>query len=559
VRSKQVLEMALSITSPSFLTISLGILILVLTYLLFTRIHSERRQLAAVRRMNPSEFSDFLRSNSVDGTIQVVAGKVSELLKTAFGCDRIIFLRKQRGFLELNYYFGIRKFNRSDFRLRFTPELVTHMHEGFTPRPLSSLANMLPESLMQLLREYQLDMYFPIFWRDNLYGIYFINSTIETSTASFGLLVASLAQSLSAAYHIKWHESRYEKLQQRISSSGATSAAHASPDAGSRILKLIRHRSTEALVPRLIDSVQQELGVVKVAFVYEAREKTEPLRMVKVGVSHAVELPPRQLYCEIVRQTAPDGFKNLDELAAKTLSATSWVAKLKGAGFQYLMYFPLSARRSGLLAVNIDKSPEEISERLKLLQASAQELLDNAEMFERMEELSYTDNLTGLSNQRYFHKRLNEEIDRARRYGRSLALIIFDMDDLKGINDRFGHQAGDAVLRRMGQMLKSSIRTIDIIARYGGDEFCVIMPEADAATCERFMERLQVKIATSRFSVPEMSEEINSTISLGGAVFPDHAADSGKLIFAADMALLRAKEKGRNAFVLFDEFLQTRK
>jgi diguanylate cyclase (GGDEF)-like protein len=549
--------MALSITPQSFLILALAILSLILTYLLITRIRSERKQLAAIRRMNPAEFSDFLRSNSVEGTIQIVAGKVSELLKTAFGCDRIVFLRKQRGFLELNYYFGIRKFNRADFRLRFSPELVNHMHEGFTPRRLSSLAPLLSEQLVKLMQEYQLDLYFPVFWRDNLYGIYFINSTIETTSPSFGIMVASLAQSLAAAYHIKWHESRYERLQQKLSASGSATP-RSGGEAATRILRLIRHRSTETLVPRLIDSLQQEWGGIKMAFVYEPKEKAESLRLVKCGISHAVELPPRQLFCEIVKQATLDGFKDLDDLAAHTLSASSWVAKLKEAGLQYLVHFPLTSRRSGLLAMSVDKQPAEISSRLKDLHESVQELFDNAEMFERMEEMSYTDNLTGLANQRYFHKRLNEEIDRARRYGRSLALIIFDMDDLKGINDRFGHQAGDTVLRRMGQILRSSIRAIDIIARYGGDEFCVIMPEADAATCERFMERLQVKIATSRFSVSEMNEEINSTISLGGAVFPDHAPDPEKLIFAADMALLKAKEKGRNAFVLFDEFLQAR-
>jgi two-component system cell cycle response regulator len=160
--------------------------------------------------------------------------------------------------------------------------------------------------------------------------------------------------------------------------------------------------------------------------------------------------------------------------------------------------------------------------------------------------------LTGLANQRYFRKRLEEEIDRAHRYNRSLALIVFDMDELKSVNDQYGHLAGDAVIRRMGPILRSSIRAIDIIARYGGDEFCVIMPEADIPTCERFMERLQCRIAETKFQLSEQGPDINCTISLGGAVYPNHADGAESLFRAADLALLRAKSRGRNQHVLHD-------
>jgi diguanylate cyclase (GGDEF)-like protein len=164
--------------------------------------------------------------------------------------------------------------------------------------------------------------------------------------------------------------------------------------------------------------------------------------------------------------------------------------------------------------------------------------------------MSYTDDLTGLANKRYLYKRLAEEIGRANRYRRSLALIMFDLDDLKGINDAHGHLAGDGVLRKLGDVLQSSIRSIDVVARYGGDEFCVIMPESGAVTCEQFMSRLQQRISSTRFDVDPGDKLHECTISLGGAVYPDHANSLESLIYAADMALLQAKEQGRNRHLL---------
>jgi diguanylate cyclase (GGDEF)-like protein len=245
------------------------------------------------------------------------------------------------------------------------------------------------------------------------------------------------------------------------------------------------------------------------------------------------------------------GLRTVDDLSRTGGPAADLGQTLQGAGLKYLVTLPLSSTRSALLAWDDARSPDEVLKRLRLHGMSFVELMENAENFERVEELSYTDNLTGLANRRYFVKRLQEEIGRAERYRRSLGLIILDLDQLKGINDYFGHQAGDAVIRRMGEILKSSIRSIDVTARYGGDEFCVIMPESDAVICARFMERLQQKIAESPFSLAQVAEAFECTISQGGAVYPDHGADTEQLIFAADMALLRAKESGRNKYMLY--------
>ncbi len=184
--------------------------------------------------------------------------------------------------------------------------------------------------------------------------------------------------------------------------------------------------------------------------------------------------------------------------------------------------------------------------------STAEHIVDNAVQQERLQEMSYTDNLTGLANQRYFVKRLEEEILRASRYNRELALIIFDLDDLKHVNDNYGHLAGDCVLQQLGGVLRGTTRTIDVVARYGGDEFCVIMPEADEQTCIGFMERLQRIIADTAFTPDNRDQPLHCTISLGAAIYPKHAENSRDLIRMADMALLKAKEGGRNRFLIHD-------
>jgi diguanylate cyclase (GGDEF)-like protein len=541
-------------TLQSVLILGLGVLIILLIYLILSRYRTERRLAAATRLMNLDALAELLRSNSIDGKIHVVASRISELLKSSFGCQKIIFLRKQRGMLELNYYHGIFRFNRGEFRLPFHRSLGERLRESYLPQPVSALGEVIPPALMERLRAEELDLFFPVFWRDNLYGLYLVKSSIETSAPGFRLLVANLAHSLSAAYHVRWHESKLEKMEQ------TAVAADAHPMAGPAInsprhsslpiLKLIRHAGCETLVPDLVDTIQQELGASRAVLVYEPRAATGSLLVAKSGTVERLDAPSHEAFDRLLHDL---GSKRSSSLAAPANSGPAWVEHMKLNGFRYVARFSPTPGRRGLILVDNSELSPDFEKRLAAIEEPAQVLLNNAELFDEMQALSYTDSLTGLANQRYFRKRLREEIDRARRYNRCLALIIFDMDDLKSVNDRHGHLAGDAVIQRLGPMLRGCIRAIDIIARYGGDEFCVIMPEADAAICERFMERLHLKFSGNRFVLSELNVEILCTISLGGAVFPDQAGTDDELIFAADMALLQAKAQGRNQYLLYSQ------
>jgi len=180
--------------------------------------------------------------------------------------------------------------------------------------------------------------------------------------------------------------------------------------------------------------------------------------------------------------------------------------------------------------------------------------------YKNIEELSYTDSMTGLYNYRYFYKRLTEEVLRAKRFDRKLALVILDIDDFKTYNDNYGHQAGDQLLKQLGLLLSRTVRSIDVVSRYGGEEFCVIMPESNPEECLKFMERLRKSIMNFPFKSEIESggdeyqkHEHNITVSLGGAIYPHDAHSVDRLIYCADMALLKAKSEAKNRSEMYAE------
>jgi diguanylate cyclase (GGDEF)-like protein len=182
-------------------------------------------------------------------------------------------------------------------------------------------------------------------------------------------------------------------------------------------------------------------------------------------------------------------------------------------------------------------------------------VLENQAHFEKIEQMSYTDSMTGLYNYRYFYKRLQEEMTRAKRFDRRMALVIFDIDEFKVFNDTYGHQSGDHLLEQLGSLLAKSVRSIDVVSRYGGEEFCVIMPETSAEDCSNFMDRMRVTVLNHEFRDRFTSEQHRITVSLGGAIYPNDAQRIDRLIYCADMALLQAKSSGRNRSFMFDEKL----
>lgn len=533
----------------SFIVI-LGFLVILLTLLLVQRITGESRRTAALRRLDMKDFDSLLRSSARAGGIPEVGAKVSDLLKGTFGCSLILFLRKKRGQLRLNFSHGLDQADANEFRLPFSASIDEMLREDYMLRDLSHLKASLPSEYYERLVQLGFDSFFPIFWRDNLYGVYFICSTLETRERSFRTLVASLGQVLSAAYHVKWHEARHDELRKKLVAADEKQGGSLSSDLGS-VMGLIRHRKAGTMVDRILEALTENIGWSRAAFFH--RCKDEPRwRLVSHQISpnfpmvNDADLDLAVGALPELNVISPAGLQSAHEQLAGLATA------LQESGLEHVMAYSLSAERDGVLAWSGGGDVDEVRTRLETLRSHLHDLIDNAESFERIEELSYTDNLTGLANQRYFLKRLDEEISRAERYGRHLAFILFDLDELKVVNDTYGHLAGDDILRQLGDILRASIRSIDIVARYGGDEFCVIMPEADRDTCRRFMRRLQATIAGNDFLIDHVDGTTRCTVSLGGSIFPDHGKDSRGLIHAADMALLRAKESGRNCSLVFE-------
>ncbi len=168
----------------------------------------------------------------------------------------------------------------------------------------------------------------------------------------------------------------------------------------------------------------------------------------------------------------------------------------------------------------------------------------------KLEELSVTDGLTGLYNYRYFIKALDSEYARAIRHSHSLALLLLDIDDFKGVNDNFGHQFGDFVLKNIALLIKRSVRNTDLVARYGGDEIAIILLEADKQSALEVSKNLRKKIEKQSFN--SQGNSLSVTVSIGVAVAPEKGIkDWEALLNAADQAMYRAKKAGKNYVVVF--------
>jgi diguanylate cyclase (GGDEF)-like protein len=172
--------------------------------------------------------------------------------------------------------------------------------------------------------------------------------------------------------------------------------------------------------------------------------------------------------------------------------------------------------------------------------------IQNAHYVERIRQLSYLDGLTGIFNRRFFELRIMEEIERARRCGTGMAVVIADIDQFKKLNDEFGHLLGDEVLRQVSSLFHQQLRKIDVVCRYGGEEFAILLTHTNAQHAMGVAEKLRRMVEGWQF--PGVPRRV--TISAGVAEFPAHGSSRDEMVHAADTGLYAAKLAGRNRVCL---------
>jgi diguanylate cyclase (GGDEF)-like protein len=213
----------------------------------------------------------------------------------------------------------------------------------------------------------------------------------------------------------------------------------------------------------------------------------------------------------------------------------------------------MGGRKIGVLNVadklGADKFDEVDLSLLEIIGPQIAVALESAEWQERaiqFQLMSITDPLTGLLNRRYLEERLMDELNRSQRYGYATSCLMIDIDDFKKYNDRSGHQAGDVALKVTAHALKAALRSADVACRYGGEEFCIVLPQTSLSEAGVIAERMRQRVAEKEYSFGKSQPLGAVTISIGISTFAKHIDTAEKVIAAADRALYTAKAHGKN-------------
>jgi len=221
--------------------------------------------------------------------------------------------------------------------------------------------------------------------------------------------------------------------------------------------------------------------------------------------------------------------------------------ELEKSGDYFL--FSLRGKKRLLGTLAIKGLPKEDRETFMILAHQFALVLRRIRLYQEVEKLATTDSLTELRTRRSILDHLQEEIKRSQARKLPMSFVMIDVDYFKKVNDQHGHLTGDQVLREIARIIRESIREIDVAGRYGGEEFCVILPDTDRKGARYVADRIRTAVAQT--TITAYDTQVNTTVSIGLATFPHDAREMTELLDKADWALYRSKKNGRNMVCSF--------
>jgi diguanylate cyclase (GGDEF)-like protein len=288
-----------------------------------------------------------------------------------------------------------------------------------------------------------------------------------------------------------------------------------------------------------------EFAVGSMAFV--EGDETEVVLLVNRRVDPSVVDDARRRVLDVV--TAARGGVPPTRVQARLFAPAGLTAVAEEGPLGGFASFPVvsNQRLAGLLAVggrNVARLGRETEQFMAQIANQAHIVAENSRLFERVRNLSIRDSLTDLYNHRHIVDLLQAEVERVGRYQEAFSVLMIDVDHFKQVNDRYGHPMGDQVLREVAALLKDTLRAVDALGRYGGEEFMAVLPHTNAEEARATAERLRARVEGHAFGG---KEPLRVTISVGVATYPgEHADSAAAVVGAADRALYRAKDEGRN-------------
>ena len=351
-----------------------------------------------------------------------------------------------------------------------------------------------------------------------------------------------------ASDHLRRSEKRllklFDTLNQRTSELEKSQAHLEMIYENSRILA--SKLETESVIQEVMKIMGDILGYDSFAIVIKDRTEKLYFRARSADGEHSFHPRPfpsegTELVRRIIDMGEPACLKSLAKRSDyKPLSANSCSS----------MIVPLTSHSTSvgvLVAESNDESKfhEKDVQMLSIVARSTALALENAELHRRTEELTVNDELTETFNYRYFVQKLQEEKRRAGRYNLPLSLIMVDIDWFKKLNDSYGHEIGNLVLKGLSEIIKKCIRDVDIFCRYGGEEFVVILPQTPQVEATQIAERIRQQIEKAVIDTGKQGK-LKVTVSVGATSYPENGKSQDDLLAVADQALYRAKGEGRN-------------